>query len=110
VRWGAVTLGLLAACVSLSAWIYLRDHGSDWRPPERQVAIADAHLLLSGLAGAHCAQGCGARLLGRSGPNLWLARLTVRDMRYCFEIDLDRFASSGRHGFAGVQPGGCGRT
>lgn len=107
-RWLGVTIGLLAASLSLVAWVYLRDRDtSGWRPPERPIALADATAALAAFAGRGCHSNCAAELLERRQPGRWLARITVRGQTQCLEIELDTFAVASRHGLSGVQPSRC---
>jgi hypothetical protein len=107
-RWLAVTIGLLAASLSLAAWVYLRDRDtSGWRGPERPIALADVTAALGAFGGRGCHSACAAKLLERRQSGRWLARITVRGQTQCLEIDLDTFASDSRHGLSGVQPSRC---
>jgi hypothetical protein len=108
-RWLGVTIGLLAASVSLVAWVYLRDRNTSQRGrgPERTVARADAAASLAVINGRGCRSDCAAELVERRQPGRWLARITVRGQTQCVEIDLDTFAIGSRHGLSGVQPSRC---
>ncbi len=107
-RWLGVTIGLLAASLSLAAWVYLRDREtSGWRPSERSIALADATTALAAFAGRDCHSHCGAELLERRQPGRWLARIGVRGQTQCLEIDLDTFAAGARYGLSGVHPSRC---
>jgi hypothetical protein len=109
-RWLALTACLLAACVGLVGWIYLRDrYSSDWRLPERQIASVDAARTLQAFAGAGCRERCGVQLLGRGGRSEWAIRLTVRGRSQCLRLDLATFAADQPHGLAGVLPSRCPR-
>jgi hypothetical protein len=109
-RWLGVTVGLLSASLGLVAWVYLRDRDtSNWRPPEAQLARADAAATLGALEGPDCRAGCAVQLLGRTARNRWLERVTVRGRRLCLQIDLDAFAVSAR-GLFGVRPSPCARN
>jgi hypothetical protein len=76
-KWLYVTIGLLTTCVCLVGWIYLRDRDTNWRPPEHQLARADASTALTVLSDADCRSDCAIELLGRTQPHRWLVRLTV---------------------------------
>jgi hypothetical protein len=107
-RWLGVTIGLLAAGLSLVAWVYLRDRDtSGWRPPERPLARADATTVLAAIDGGDCHSDCAAELLGRRQSGRWLARITVRGQTQCLEINLDTFSFGSQHGLTGVQPSRC---
>jgi hypothetical protein len=106
-RWLCVTLGLLATCVCLVAWIYLRDRNTNWQPPEPQLARVDATAVLTKLTDGYCRSGCAAEVLGHTRSHRWLVRITVRGQPQCLQIDLDTFATSRQHGLSGVQPSHC---
>ncbi len=107
-RWFYLTAVLLSASLGLVAWIYLRDRDtSNWRPPERQIAHADATAALTALGGVDCRFGCATELLDRTQSHRWLVRITVRGRPQCLQIDLDTFAVSQQHGLSGVQLSPC---
>src|SRR5690242_1180126 len=107
-RWLAVTIALLLACVSLGAWIFLRDRDTArWVPADRADAQRDAQLILAAMSGGHCDHGCAVQLLGRPAPRRWLARLVVASHVSCYEIDLDAFSSTQQRGLLGVAPSSC---
>ncbi len=106
-RWFYITVGLLATCVCLVAWIYLRDRDTNWRPPELQLARADATAILTELTNGYCRSGCATKVLGHTGSHRWLVRITVREQPQCLRINLDTFATSRQHGLTGVQPSHC---
>ncbi len=109
-RWLALTACLLAACVGLVGWVYLRDrYSSQWRLPERQIASVDAARTLEAFAGAECGRRCGVRLLERGGRSEWVIRLTVSGRSQCLRLDLATFATDQPHGLAGVSPNRCPR-
>jgi len=103
-RWFYVSVGLLATSFCLVTWIYLRDRNTDWRPPEAQLARADAALMLNNvLRGTVCRYGCAAVVLGHNASHRWLVCITVRHRSRCLEINLDAFTFSQQHGLSGVQ-------
>ena len=107
-RWLGVTIGLLAASLSLVAWVYLRDRdASPWHPSERPIARADATAALAAFGGHGCYSDCAAELLERRQPGRWLVRITARGQTHCLQIDLETFAVSSTRGLAGVQPTRC---
>ena len=106
-RWLGLTAGLLSACLLLVAWVYLRDRDtSSWRPPEGQLARADARTAFAVIGGVRCRPGCGAQVIGRIQPQRWLVRLTLRGRPRCLRIDIDTFAT-GPLGLSGIQPSRC---
>jgi hypothetical protein len=108
-RWLALTASLLAACVGLVGWVYLRDrYSSQWRLPERQIASVDAARTLEAFAGG-CGRRCEVRLLGRGGHSEWVIRLTVSGRAQCLRLDLTTFATDQPHRLAGVSPNRCPR-
>jgi hypothetical protein len=108
-RWLALTAALLSASVALLAWVYLRDrHTDDWRPPERQLARADARAATAALAGASCHAGCAIELLAHTSSDVWLVRLDLRPRPQCLQIELRAFAT-GPLGLSGVWPARCPR-
>lgn len=75
-RWLYATIGLVAMCACLIAWIYLRDRDTNWQPPEHALTCTKAvgsypcrpaiprltdkeRHLSRGAPGAHTAQGLG---------------------------------------------------
>lgn len=91
-RWLAVTTALLSASACLVAGIYLRDrYATDWQPPERTIAHADADTLLTALAGGDCHASCAVELLGSPRPHHRVARIKTRSATQCFEIDVETF-------------------
>ena len=107
-RWLAATVVLVATSLSLVAWVYLRDRGpTGSRPPERTLALSDARIVFADLGGTRCTRGCGVRLIGRSAPRRWRARITMGRRIRCFDIDLDHFALVARQGLTGVQAVHC---
>lgn len=107
-RWLALTAGLLCASLLLVTWVYLRDRDTaSWRPPEAQLARADARTAFAVIGGVRCRPGCGAQVIGQLRPQRWLVRLTLRGRPQCLRIDLDTFAT-GPRGLSGLQPSGCG--
>jgi hypothetical protein len=109
-RWLGATVGLLAACVALVGWIYLRDHSTEsWHPPAGQAARADAATVLAALDGDGCRHHCGVQLLGSTRHGDWIAQITLGAHPQCFAIDVAAF-SNGQHGLTGVEPVSCERT
>jgi hypothetical protein len=107
-RWLGVTISLLSACACLIAWVYLRDRDTtNWRPPERQIASADAARTLAAFDGGDCGRRCAVKLMGRLDSHDWLVRITVQGRSQCLRLDLATFATDQRHGLAGVQPSRC---
>jgi hypothetical protein len=108
VRWLGVTIGLLAASLSLVAWVYLRDRDtSGWRRSERPIALADAAVALAAFGGPGCHRDCGVELLEHQQSGHWFARITTRGQTQCLEINLATFAFNSRHGLTGVRPSRC---
>jgi hypothetical protein len=106
-RWLGLTVGLLCASTLLLAWVYLRDRdASSWRPPEGQLARADARTAFAVLGGVRCRPGCRAQVIGQIRPQRWLVRLTLRGRPQCLRIDIDTFAT-GPRGLSGIQPSRC---
>jgi len=105
-KWLYVTIGLLTTCVCLVGWIYLRDRDTNWRPPEPQLARADATVALGELPRRDCRHGCQTKVLGGTGPHRWLVRITVKGRTRCIQINLDTITAN-RHRVAGVQPSRC---
>jgi hypothetical protein len=107
-RWLSLTVCLLSVSACLVAWVYLRDRDtSDWRPPESQLAYADAARALAALSGTGCRSGCATELVGHTRSHSWLVRVTVRGRAQCLQIDLYTFGLSPQRGLSGVQPSGC---
>jgi hypothetical protein len=107
-RWLAVTIALLLACVSLGAWIFLRDRDTaGYVPADRIDAQRDAQVVLDALSGGHCDHGCRVKLLGQPQPRRWLARFDVASRASCYEIDLDTFSSTAQRGLQGISPSAC---
>ncbi len=107
-RWLGLTAGLLCASLLLVTWVYLRDRdSSSWRPPEGQLARADARTTFAVLSGARCRPGCGVQVIGQIRPQRWLVRLTLRGQPQCLRIDLDTF-TTGPRGLYGITPSRCG--
>jgi hypothetical protein len=104
-RWLYVTVGLLATCVCLLGWIYLRDRDTSWRPPEQQVARTDA-VTVADILGAACGSNCATALLSKVGPHSWLVRVTSNGRPECLKIDVDTFKVS-QHSFSGLQRRRC---
>jgi hypothetical protein len=108
-RWLGLTVALLSASAALLAWVYLRDRDTaDWRPPQRQLARADAQVAAAALTGASCHAGCVTELLARVSSDGWLVRLDSRGRPQCLRIDLGTFAT-GPRGFSGVRSIRCPR-
>jgi hypothetical protein len=106
-RWLGLTLGLLAACGCLIAWVYLRDRdAAGWRVPESQLARADATIVLES---EDCHVGCTVGVRGRAAgaEHRWSVRLTVQGRPQCLQIDLDTFTVTHQDGLAGVRPERC---
>jgi hypothetical protein len=106
-RWLGLTIGLLCASLLLVTWVYLRDRdNSNWRPPEGQLARADARVAFAVIGGVPCRASCGAQVLGQIKPQHWLVRLTVHGRPQCLRLDLDTFAT-GPRGLSGIQQSRC---
>jgi hypothetical protein len=106
-RWLLATIALLAASAGLLGWIYLRDRDTNWRPPEQQLASADAILAISELGGGRCRDDCQAKQLESASSHRWLVHVILGERRQCLQIDLDTFTVDGPHGLTGVQSGRC---
>jgi hypothetical protein len=110
-RWLAITLGLLAACVGLAGWIYLRDRDTDQlRNLPLLEARSDALLILDRLTGQARCGGCGADVSRRSGTRLWRVRLRGPFGQRCFTLNLDEFAMSADRGMTGIKSAACDGT
>jgi hypothetical protein len=109
-RWLAVTVALLGACAALVGAIYFRDRvPSQWLPPERPTAHADAMAVAAGLGGT-CPRECSVTLVGNPRPGHWVERITVPSGARCVDIDVPNFATSLHHGVSGVTEVDCPRT
>jgi hypothetical protein len=106
-KWLGLTVGLLCASLLLVGWVYLRDRDtSSWRPPEAQLARADARVAFAVIGGVRCRPGCGAQVIGQIQPQRWLVRLALRGRAQCLRIDVDTFAT-GPRGLYGIQRSRC---
>ena len=104
-----LTLGLLASCVCLVGWIYRRDCNTNWRPPQRQLAHADAVAAPTMLGGGDCRSGCAERPLGPTHPHSWLVHVTLQGHPRCLHINVEAFAIN-QSRLEGAEPGSCIRT
>jgi hypothetical protein len=108
-RWLAVTAVLLTLSTSLVAGIYFRDRDTDFRPPARQLARAEAADLLAHLAvDTTCNGRCTAQVRATPRTGRWFAQIRIRSTMQCFEIDADTFAWTPQHGFSGIGEVSCG--
>ena len=107
--WRRVTLILLALCVGICAWTYLRDKdGPVVREPQRVDAQLDANWMLASLTTQRrCLAGCTAQVLGRIGSSTWRVKLAVPGWRQCFNVDVSSFGQAAGHGFSGVRAARC---
>jgi hypothetical protein len=109
-KWLYITLGLLACSVCLVGWIYLRDRDTSGALPptlaERQRAEIAATIKLDTLGGADCPSGC-VTVLGRTQPQQWLMRITVKGHPQCLQINLHKFRVRKPYDLTGVRPSPC---
>jgi hypothetical protein len=105
----ALTIAMLAASAALVVGIYFRDRATpSWQPPQQPLARRDAQQVLTELAGSHCSRGCTIELVRHPGRNRWVARLHLRSLTECYEIDLRAFGWT-RSGLTGAQEITCPR-
>jgi hypothetical protein len=107
-RWLALTLGLVAACATGAAWIYLRD----WERPrpdamQRLRARAAAQALFCCARRRDTCSDCRIEVLDARGPRRWRIRIVGAAATRCFTLDLDAIHASPTRSPAGVRPTGC---
>lgn len=107
--WRRATSMLLALCVSICAWTYLRDRGGPVvREPQRIQAQLDANSMLTSFTTSRrCASGCTAQVLERIGSTTWRVKLAVPGWRQCFAVDVSAFGEVAAHGLSGVRAARC---
>jgi hypothetical protein len=104
-RWLALTLALLGACVALSAWTYVRDRDTGWtHVTERLEAQSQARRLLDLMTvGQTCAGRCSSAAVRRTAPRTWDVVVVTARWRGCYRVALDTFAASPAHGLRGLE-------
>lgn len=107
--WRRLTLVLVAACLALPAWIYLRDRaGYSPQQAERVHAELDAERVLGLLRPSRaCGGRCSLELLGRVAPQLWRVQFRAPAWQRCFLLNLEAFRYLPQSGLSGVRLSGC---
>jgi hypothetical protein len=105
--WQRATFVLIAICVALCGWIFVRDRDAPMvAEPQRMEAQLDANRTLTALTNASCS-GCTAQVLTKTGATTWSVRLASPRWRRCFMIDVAAFGQTAAHGFSGLRSTSC---
>lgn len=99
-RWRALTVGLLAVCVAVPAWMLFRDRDNPpWHPTELAQARQDAHRVLASITfTSSCVGGCSTTVVDNTGPNTWRIELRLGSAQRCYVVRLDTLTLSGLSG------------
>ena len=111
-RWLALTVALLGACVALGAWTYTRDRDTGWSGvTERLEAQTQARRLLDLMTpGRPCGTRCSSAAVRRVAPRTWDVVVVTARWRGCYRVALDTFNASPAHGLRGLRRVPCGRS
>lgn len=102
-RWPALAVGLVLACVGLGAWIWLRDYDANTHLPPGDAAVRRARNVLAGFGPRPGCPSCRVEIL-RGGT---LARITGQQGTRCFALDPAALRGDSATGIAGVRARPC---
>jgi hypothetical protein len=108
--WKWLTGLLLAMCVAICVWMYLRDRATPvvLHPGSDDVAQVDGNRLLNVLTSrSDCAKRCGVDVYGSSSGDRWRIALTGPSWQRCFVITVGEFGYADAGGFSGVRSVTC---
>jgi hypothetical protein len=110
VIWRRVTLALVGLCLTLPAWMYLRERvGYSPQQAERAQAELDADRILTLLKPSRACRGrCSIELKGTVAPHLWRVRFQAPAWQRCFVLNVNIFRYEPQNGLSGLRLSGCG--
>lgn len=110
--WRRLTLLLVASCVAICAWMYLRDRDAGGPVQSSRVeAEVDASQMLDMVSSSRSCEGrCSAAVLGQTASGRWRIRLSAPTWQRCFDLDVQTFDYTSARGLSGIRSAACGRV